>query len=79
MINVNRIIRKIVKYVVALMVTMLGWNLAGSAVTAKDDFAVVAGFGLYLLLVIGWVWLLGNEVNGILKKQSTDKTNNTDN
>ncbi len=45
MINPWKIIGKVAKYLIALVLTMLLWNLGGSMVTEKDTLAVVGGFG----------------------------------
>ena len=57
----TKIILKVGKYLLAIILTMIGWNYAGLAVTAKDDLAVFAGMFLYFLMFSGWIWLVCNE------------------
>ena len=68
MINPWKIIGKVAKYLIALVLTMLLWNLGGSMVTEKDTFAVVGGFGVYFAILAMWVVLIAKEINSAAKK-----------
>ena len=68
MINTKVIIKKLAKYVIAVLITMYAWGLAGTAVSAKDDLAVVGGLAIYFAIVAGWIVLIARETNGATKK-----------
>jgi uncharacterized membrane protein len=68
MINPWKIIGKVAKYLIAVVLTMLLWNLGGSMVTEKDTFAVVGGFGVYFAILAMWVIIVAKEINAAAKK-----------
>jgi hypothetical protein len=78
-INTTAVIKKLTKYVIAVLVTMYAWGWAGAAVSAKDNLAVVGGFTLYFLIVAGWIVLIAEEVNcfslfSLYRKDTTEDT-----
>ena len=60
------------KYALAVLISMFLWNYAATAVTAKDDLAVAAGFALYFAIVALWIWLLGSELTPIARVGKSD-------
>lgn len=58
---INKIILKLGKYVLACVISLILWNFAAQAMTAKDDIANLLAVGLYFLMVAMWIWLIGNE------------------
>ena len=68
MINIKKIIGKAMKYFVAILITGFMWSWAGSMVSSKDDFTVLAGFMAYFGLFAGWVALIGSEINMAFRK-----------
>jgi len=72
MMNPWKIIRKMVKYLIAITLTVLLGTLAASCMNEKDTLTFVGGVGICFAIVAGWIVLIANEVNAYMAKVEND-------
>jgi hypothetical protein len=64
---ITKIIFKLGKYFLAIAITMFLWNYAGQAMTEKDTISNFMGLGVYFIISVLWIWLLGGEFKSLTK------------